>query len=207
MFKEKMRINAYIDGFNLYYAIREFKEQEFKWLDLKKLCACFVKNDDILNDVYYFSALASFDYEKKQRHERYIKALKQHSQVKVILGKFKKKFLKCRLCHAQYQTYEEKESDVNIAIQILEDAFLNKFDKAFLLTADTDLTSTVRKIRQLFNDKEIILLIPPNRRKHSNELAQAANTWREIKKSHIRNSLLPQKIGSIISPYLQNIEK
>lgn len=196
-----MRINAYIDGFNLYYSIRELQEQRLKWLDLRKLCSHFIKNNDNLKEVYYFTALFKIDYNKKQRHKDYIEALKEHSQIEVILGKFKKKFLKCKLCSEQYQTYEEKESDVNIAIQLLEDAFLDKFDKAFLVSADTDLTSTIRKIRQLFPNKEIILLIPPKRRTQSYELSQIANGWIEIKKSHIRNSLLPKQVGNISSPY------
>ncbi|KGI56049.1 hypothetical protein LR59_01980 [Campylobacter sp. MIT 97-5078] len=51
-------------------------------------------------------------------------------------------------------------------------------DKVFLVTADTDLNSTIVRFKQLFPDKKIILLIPPKRLKQSYELQQNANTLR-----------------------------
>lgn len=195
-----MRVNAYIDGFNLYYSLKELKNNAFKWLDLRKMCSLFLDKEDILNEVYYFTAYTNFDYAKKARHQIYTKAL-ENSNVRTILGKFKKKYPKCKICGGKYQTYEEKESDVNIAIQLLEDAFLNKIDKAFLITADTDLNSTIVKFRQLFPNKRLILLVPPKRVKQSYDLQKKANAWFEIKARHIRQSLLPNNIKGIVNPF------
>ena len=69
----------------------------------------------------------------------------------------------------------------------MRDAFLDKFDKAFLITADTDLVSTIKMIKELCPKKRIILLIPPNRRKNAAELIQTANANLEIKKTHLLN--------------------
>lgn len=70
-------------------------------------------------------------------------------------------------------TYEEKMTDVNIASQLLDDAYDDCFDTALLVSADSDLTTPVKKVRQRFPDKRIIIALPPNRRSH--ELTQAAN--------------------------------
>lgn len=71
-----MIVNAYIDGFNLYHSIARLNDQSLKWLNLKALCKCFLKESDTLNRVYYFSALPSHLPHKIARHETYIKALK-----------------------------------------------------------------------------------------------------------------------------------
>lgn len=188
-----MRTNAYIDGFNLYHSILSFNDRRLKWLNLRSLCENFLRDDDKLNEVYFFSAYLTHIQDKFTRHFNYVKAL-QSVGVTPIMGKFKKKYPKCKICFNEYQTYEEKESDINIAITLLRDAFLNKFDKAFLITADTDLVSTIKMVKELFPQKRIILLIPPKRRKYANELIQTANANFEIKKTDLLSSLLPDTI-------------
>lgn len=49
-----MRVNAYIDGFNLYHSILSFNEPRLKWLDLRLLCQKFLRDDDTLNEIYFF---------------------------------------------------------------------------------------------------------------------------------------------------------
>ena len=95
------RVNAYIDGFNLYYAIKYLNNPNFKWLDLRKMCSCFLKAEYTLNDVYYFSAYTNFYPRKRAKHQLYTQALEQSSKTKVILGKFKKKKPKCGKCNQQ----------------------------------------------------------------------------------------------------------
>ncbi len=121
-------------------------------MDLRALISCYLEDGDVLGRVYYFSALLESNPEKKDRHLKYINTLKTKG-VTAVLGKFKKKSLKCKSCNAFYTTYEEKQSDVNIAIQMLEDAFLNRYDKIILVSADTDFVSTIKKIRNLFPKK------------------------------------------------------
>ena len=189
-----LKINAYIDGFNLYHSIDALKDNTLKWLNLRKLCELFLKEGDELNEVYYFSAPPTHLPTKMQRYEAYTKAL-QGAGVKAIFGSFKKKFAKCHVCGARYVTHEEKQTDINIAIKLLQDVFNDDFDKAFLVTADTDLVSTIKTIRQTYPHKSIILLTPPNRAKYSHELKQNATASLEIKVKHIRRALLPNEVN------------
>lgn len=178
-----MKVNAYIDGFNLYHSILSLNNDSLKNVNLRKLCQYYLLKNDVLNDVYYFSALPyhleGANQGKVARHKNYIKVLKEVN-VKTILGKFKSKTQKCKNCLANYISYEEKQSDINIAITMLSDAYENKFDKAVLLTADTDFVSTIIKIKEKFPQKQILLLVPPNRNKIASELRKYANKHFQI---------------------------
>lgn len=203
-----MKINAYIDGFNLYHALVNLKDNKVKWLDLHKLCQNFVKDGFELNKVYYFSALPThLGADKINRHALYLKAL-QSAGVIPILGNFKKKIPVCKNCHKEYEAYEEKQSDINIAITMLKDAFNDDFDRAFLITADTDLVSTIKMIKKDFPNKSIILLPPPKRGKYAHELKQSADFSLEIKRRHLLNSLFPDTIEydgqTIVKPIQYN---
>lgn len=190
-----MRVYAYIDGFNLYYAIKNLKIPSLKWLDLKKLCENYLQETDELSSVYLFTALLKFDPtnpNQKKRQKAYLDA-QQSRGVKVVLGRFKSKFPFCKNCKTSYHAYEEKESDINMAIQLLEDAYEDRFDKAFVVTADTDLSSTLLRVKTLFPHKKIVLLIPPMKLKEARDLT-SCNRWIEIKKSHIKHSLLHERI-------------
>jgi hypothetical protein len=90
---------------------------------------------------------------------------------------------------------------------MLSDAYEDRFDKAYLMTADTDLVSTIKKIKLLFPNKEIVLLIPPKRREYAGELIENASKYYEIKPSHLKKFQLPNNItlqdGSIIEKPLE----
>jgi hypothetical protein len=63
------RVSFFIDGFNLYHAIAaEERFRPYRWLDLTKLAKCFVRPQDNLTTVFYFTALATWDADKVARH-------------------------------------------------------------------------------------------------------------------------------------------
>jgi hypothetical protein len=64
----KQRINIYIDGFNFYYGLKHNSWRKHYWLDLVKFFEQFVRNDQELNVVYYFTALPK-DNEKRDRQD------------------------------------------------------------------------------------------------------------------------------------------
>ena len=66
-------------------------------------------------------------------------------------------------------------TDVKIAVEMLSDAFTNKFDTALLISGDTDVVPPVLKIRELFPEKRIVVAFPPKR--INNELKKAANAY------------------------------
>ena len=60
--------------------------------------------------------------------------------------------------------YEEKETDVNIAIAMLTDAVRDLYDTALLVSADSDLRPVVAAVKRLRTGKRIVAAFPPRRR-------------------------------------------
>ena len=45
-------------------------------------------------------------------------------------------------------------TDVNIAVEMLADAFHNEYDTAILISADSDLSAPIKKVKSLFPQKK-----------------------------------------------------
>lgn len=179
------RVMVYVDGFNLYHAIDELRQDSLKWLCLRRLSESIIGPREELRAVKYFSAYANFIPEAAARHRAYVHALEAEG-VKAIMGQFKKKYLKCKICGARYETHEEKETDVNIAIHLVRDTMENSFDRALVISADTDLSTAVTMARQLSGTKAIDVVAPPGRMSRSRSL----NPLFELTKGKIRAARL-----------------
>ena len=161
-----MRVNAYIDGYNLYHAEVNLNDNRLKWVNLRALCQHFCKSDDKLDKVWYFTAYAEYYKDDPQKaykienHKKYINDFLKGFGVTTKLGKFNK-------------SKKEKQTDINLALQLYGDAIYNRFDKAFLVTADTDFVAAINKIRKNneTNNKQIIILAPHKCPKNSFEKA------------------------------------
>lgn len=201
---DKERVAAFIDGFNLYHAIHELGLQYLKWIDLWSLMETFVSEpDQELVNVFYFSAYATWLADPFKRHREYISALKARGVVPVM-GYFKEKERRCKRCRKTVVYHEEKESDVNAAIWMIDQAYADKYDKALLVTNDSGLVSPIRLLKQRFPEIPVKVIVPPGRR-HSKELANIVGKKRlqSIKIIHLERSLLPERIldvtGKIVS--------
>jgi uncharacterized LabA/DUF88 family protein len=181
------RVAVYVDGFNLYHALDDLNQDHLKWLDLWSLCEKLLPDDgsEQLIFVKYFSAYATWREKSMRRHQRYVDALKVHG-VTVIMGRFKEKRNRCLSCGTRYLSHEEKETDVNIGAHLMADALQDRFDRALVISADTDLNGVVDLVRQEARGKIIHIAAPPGRR-NRNRAALFA-----IAKGKVKNSLLPE---------------
>lgn len=199
-----MLTNVYIDGYNLYHAIDNINKHELKWLNLRKLSEKYLPANQgyKINTIYYFTAIAYHKNDPKviERHKAYIFALESVG-VKTILGNFKEKDNRCFRCDRKWKSHEEKETDVNIATFMLFDAFKNNFDRALLITQDSDLSRPLKKIKENFPEKNIRVITPLGMR-HSAELADALssnrkkrfNNFTKMKEIHLSHSLFPETV-------------
>jgi uncharacterized LabA/DUF88 family protein len=166
----KKRIACFIDGFNLYHAIAALKQPHLKWVDLKKLVSNFIDPAyHELRAVNYFSAFANWLPKPFDRHRQYVEALKATGSTP-IMGHFKAKSRSCKSCGAQWTAHEEKETDVNIALWLLNEAYKDNFDEAFVLSRASDLTPAIRMLLNEFPAKTVKVISPPNAL-HSKEIA------------------------------------
>jgi uncharacterized LabA/DUF88 family protein len=183
------RAICYIDGFNLYFGLKSKGWKRYYWLNVQ----CMIENLLHLNQklmfTKYFTARITSPSDKRQRQNTYLEALSTLSKFEIFYGKYQINDRICRRCGFVDHIPNEKMSDVNIAVELLSDAFQNKYDTAFLVTADSDLVGAVKTVQHLFPDKRVIVLFPPNR--WSQELAKTADAHIKIGRSILKRSLFP----------------
>lgn len=90
------RAVVYIDGFNLYFRIKN--NPSLKWLDVSKLCLYYFPNTKYqIKKIKYFTAFVSNtknDPGKSLRQQIYVRALETINSLKVITGLFKVNYVK-----------------------------------------------------------------------------------------------------------------
>jgi NYN domain-containing protein len=186
-------VSFYIDGFNLYHALVRFQDHKVKWLDLAALAKRLISPaSEVITGIYYFSAYADWLPEPMARHKEYVKALKA-TGVDCVMGHFKVKDRHCNSCGARWHTHEEKETDVSIGIHLVNDAYKSQYEKAYLVTRDSDLMPAVRMVRAEFPKKQIVAVAPPLMG-HSNDLIAVCQLKKKITPTQINSCLLPQQI-------------
>ena len=189
------RAIAYIDGFNLYFGLKEANWKKYYWLNVHKLAQQLLGAKSRLIITKYFSSRVSAtsrDPHKQARQSCFLDAMKTLPDVQLFMGHYLKKPQQCRHCHARWNIYEEKMTDVNIAVEMLTDAFQDNFDSALLISADSDLTSPIAAIRGLFPHKSIVVAFPPGRR--SWQLRTVATSTTTIGRPALEKSLFPDEI-------------
>lgn len=255
-----MRTYVYIDGFNLYYAI---KSTRCKWLNPKLLAQQVVPNATIAK-VRYFTARVSgaVDPGAPGRQQVLFKALGTVPEVELHFGTFLAKAhwrpvmllpvanrplsdgngsasvlpagnlavgadpsmpnshakqllvgsygaqgnrtpsAPAGAIKARVFTMEEKGSDVNLAVHLLNDAWAKSFDAAVVISNDTDLVEPIKLVAQGLG-KPVYLLTPPGRFTAARPLLNVATYQRHIRQAHLTASLFPDPIvaadGTVIN--------
>jgi uncharacterized LabA/DUF88 family protein len=148
---EKIRPKTivYIDGFNFYYGLVH-KRPDLKWIDYQRLSELLRPDDDILA-VKFFTSLVDKKERSSSRRDRqnaHWAALKTRPKIQIIEGKFSNRTRDCGVSsciHSRksYTGLEEKQTDVNIALQIVLDVQEIKPDFVIILSGDIDLIPPV----------------------------------------------------------------
>ncbi len=143
--------------------------------------------------VKYFSARPLGDPDKSLRQNAFFQANLENRKFKLILGKYLKKRLECFKCHNIINTYEEKESDVNLATQIVADAYQDNCDIVIIVSADSDMIPAIDLAREA--GKKVFIYFPPNHKSSNLRiLAGMRPTWLERYEGRFKNAMLPDRI-------------
>lgn len=192
-----MRLNVYIDAFNLYYGC--VKNTPYRWLNLGLLCKRKFPNDQI-NHIKYFTALVSArpnDPDKPVRQQTFIRALETLPNLTVIYGSFLSHVIWMPLAYpvsggptyVQVIKTEEKGSDVNLATHLLNDGHLGLYEVAVVVSNDSDLAEPIRiVINQLGLPVGVLNPQIGKGKKPSWQLLQTATFFRHIRKNDLKNS-------------------
>lgn len=195
---EPYRVISYIDGFNFYFGLREKGWKKYYWVDLVGLSTSLLKPNQTLVHCHYFTARVSAkggNQVDAKRQSTWLEALETLQGQTSHFGHYLQKQVSCRKCGANWTTHEEKMTDVNIASQLLCDAFDDNFDTALVISGDSDLTTPIRMVRERFPNKRIIVAFPPGR--NSVQLKKTATASFTIGEAKLRKNILPNEIQSV----------
>jgi hypothetical protein len=112
----------------------------------------------------------------------------------IFYGKYQHNPHTCPSCGYVETIPSEKMTDVNIAVELLADAYQDKFDTALLISADSDLIAPIEKVRQLFPEKKVVSVFPPDR--SSKELMRISSAYFTIGRVVLENSQFDEQIIS-----------
>jgi uncharacterized LabA/DUF88 family protein len=198
-----MRTSIYVDGFNLYFS--GLKNTPYKWLDIKALCSCILKPENDIQHIKYFTAHVSptpTDPNKHLDQQVYLRALKRTTpELEVITGQFTTHKVRKRLVnpppggsvHAEVFHTTEKGSDVNLAVHLVNDAWMNTFDCAVLISGDSDLAEAINLVRR-HHPKKVVGVFSPGKRGMSQKLVIASTFMRAISTTALASSQFPAHI-------------
>ena len=218
-----MRTILYIDGYNLYYGL--LKNSPYKWLDICRLFTRLLHEQNPSNNllkVVYFTApakanMASHGAASAQAQQTYHQAL-QHlykEQLDIQLGRHSVQALplpayqKGEPCNKQVKQWvwlmEEKETDVNIAIQMYRDGIKSHCDQVVLCSNDSDLSPAIKAIAEDLPHIKLGVILPiplhSQNRRPSHALTTYANWVRKgIASKELEEAQLPKLIPTHKKP-------
>ena len=214
----RIRVRVYIDGFNFYYGIT--RPYDFKWIDIelliKRLLDKKISNFTI-EQIFFFSSEVIGD-EAHRRQQNYFNALQKHSpNIKIQLGRFHVGVKRGKIIGSgegkivRVKIREEKETDVNIACKIVDDAHTSAkkdFDISCLISNDGDLSAAL-KVKQRLRQRTILILPlaeksashkPSYPSKSLKALIPVNDRIYPIPKSDVVNSPLPPSVEGLEPP-------
>ena len=209
-----MRTIAYIDGYNLYYGL--LRKSQYKWLDVYALLRdqALNQSSDLVEVRYYTAPMLgkmSDDLESPIRQRRYLQALRKMHPIGLTLieGRIVASTPFQRLIRpipeaphlqkVQVLDFNEKKTDVNIASDMINGAWLKTYDQAVLCSNDSDLEGALRSIKEHHPHIHIGLVAPisgEDPRKISGDLAKFSDWKKILSTTHLARSQLPDRIPS-----------
>lgn len=157
---------VYVDGYNVFYGLfhsRDFENdkqrkcvlelQNYRYVNIKQYYTEMLPHDEVMK-IYYFTAKLKGAL-LRQRQQMYLDAIRavQGPELRIVFGKFMTYRKQCKVngCLTpekmrNYFASEEKGTDVNIALQMLDDFHHGLVKKMVLVTNDSDLVPVIRFI-------------------------------------------------------------
>jgi len=208
---------VYVDGYNLYYGC--LKHTKYKWLDLLKFFNNLLHEQNPATEIIsvkYFTAdikakVASRGQEAQISQTLYHNALTHlyPREIQIIKGYYslEKARLPCYQKPIDKQNrvdvwkLEEKQTDVNIALEAYRDATRSSADHLVFVSNDTDLEPALKALNRDYSHLCLGVVIPVlktnrNKRPGNKRLSNYAKwTRKSIREDELKNSQLPARIA------------
>ena len=99
---------------------------------------------------------------KIKRYNKFISANETERLFEITEGVHVKKNITCSHCSKISTSFEEKETDVNIAVAMLKDAVIDKInDISIIISADSDFVPVIKTIKEYNPRHRFFVYFPP----------------------------------------------
>ena len=146
-----------------------------------------------------------YDQNAVERQNVYLQAVNAFGDVEVVYGIYNKRrcYLpamnpECRTCEASGEKelvhvmkFEEKRTDVNLATQMLHDAYATDVESFALISGDSDFIAPLDLIRHEIG-KQVVVFNPKERR---SDLSNHASYYKDIPRGLPMQCQLPDEIS------------
>lgn len=199
------RVAVYVDGFNLYFGRLKGKPA-LKWVDLEALGRILAPKDELVK-VRYFTAWVSgkADPDAPLRQQTYLRALRSLPLVEAHFGHFEtheKDRPRAAPKPGQSKMVriiqtEEKGSDVNLATWLLLDGVDGLYEKAIVVSNDSDLEEPIRQANIRYGPVHVIsphTLTKGSPYTYCYTLNAASTSYRSLTDSEVAQCQLPDPV-------------
>lgn len=205
-----MRTRVYVDGFNLFYGA--LSGTPYKWLDLFALFQDHVlEPGTAVEQVCYYTApikaSAADDKQAPIRQQRYLRALRTYRADLIMIreGFIQRSNPELRLVEALHDKpagttvkvwhFAEKQTDVNLATDLLSDAWRGRMEHAVICSNDSDLAGALEAVRRDHPTLRIGVVAPVGDARYvSADLKRYAHWHKLLSATHVAAAQLPEKI-------------
>jgi hypothetical protein len=101
--------------------------ERYLWLNVQGLASKLLKPDQTLAHTKYFTARVSSPADRVKRQSSYLDTLQTLSDFSILYGRYQLNPFRCRHCGHVRSIPNEKMTDVNIAVELMQDAFHDGF--------------------------------------------------------------------------------
>ena len=228
-----MKTRVYIDGYNLYYGC--LKRTPYKWLDVSKLLINYILPSSseethsyqdlsikfFTADIVGKAAMSSDSLNDQQAYHRALNFNSESNQLEIIKGYYAINATRAFKIDADEPNkppneceyidiwkLEEKQTDVNIAVESLYDVFTDdSIEQVVFVTNDTDLAGVLEKIKSLGRVKIGLVIPTTDSIRNPNEKLDKFSDWtrKNISIDELRLSQLPRVVHGGRKPVVKPI--
>lgn len=150
------RVSIYIDGANFVYGLKTLNEKYSDYhFDFENFFKKIVEKNDLIDIFYYNASLKQRINPRRFREQQKLFArLRKITKCRVVLCKRQK-----RLNKDDEEYYTIKGDDISLALDMLNDAWENKYDKAILISGDGDFAPLLKYVKNKNKKVEVVSFI------------------------------------------------
>jgi uncharacterized LabA/DUF88 family protein len=175
-----LAVEIFVDGSNFNLA-RIYDGVSFR-VDLNLLATRLSRGHHFVKLRYYTSPLPDVHSPAYRGQQKFFDELRRSRRIELVLGRHEP-----RKDRYGQRYHVEKETDVNLAVDMVVGAYEERFDVAMLVAGDTDYVRAVRAVQA--RGKRVVWCHLPAQ-KHTDQLAQLCDQRCELDEKFLRTCAL-----------------